>query len=87
MKAGGVPLGIGENSTVENCIVDKNARIGKNVVIRNAANIEVSMGSEEDQTGRGKVDVLWATLAVLGRLLWESCALPVGILRFASAVA
>jgi len=47
MKAGGVPLGIGENSTVENCIVDKNARIGKNVVIRNAANIEEA--NHEDQ--------------------------------------
>ena len=29
-----MPLGIGENSTILNGIVDKNARIGKNVVIR-----------------------------------------------------
>jgi hypothetical protein len=41
IAAGGVPLGIGENSVIENCIVDKNARIGKNVVIRNAGGIQV----------------------------------------------
>ena len=29
------PLGIGENSWIENAIIDKNARIGKNVSIRN----------------------------------------------------
>jgi glucose-1-phosphate adenylyltransferase len=28
-KAGGVPLGIGEGSTIQNAIIDKNARIGK----------------------------------------------------------
>lgn len=32
---GKVPLGIGSNSKISNCIVDKNARIGKNVVIAN----------------------------------------------------
>jgi glucose-1-phosphate adenylyltransferase len=29
------PLGIGENAWIENAIIDKNARIGKNVTIRN----------------------------------------------------
>jgi glucose-1-phosphate adenylyltransferase len=29
------PLGIGENSRIENAIIDKNARVGKNVIIRN----------------------------------------------------
>jgi len=32
-------LGIGENSTIENAIIDKNARIGKNVSIRNQRNL------------------------------------------------
>jgi glucose-1-phosphate adenylyltransferase len=31
----GPPLGIGENSRIENAIIDKNARIGKNVSIHN----------------------------------------------------
>jgi glucose-1-phosphate adenylyltransferase len=30
------PLGVGENSSIENAIIDKNARIGKNVTIRNS---------------------------------------------------
>jgi glucose-1-phosphate adenylyltransferase len=32
---GGPALGIGENSRIENAIIDKNARVGKNVTIRN----------------------------------------------------
>jgi glucose-1-phosphate adenylyltransferase len=32
------PLGIGENALIENAIIDKNARIGRNVTIRNAQN-------------------------------------------------
>jgi glucose-1-phosphate adenylyltransferase len=30
------PLGVGENSSIENAIIDKNARIGRNVTIRNS---------------------------------------------------
>lgn len=35
-----VPLGIGEGSIIENAIIDKNARIGKKVTIRNAKKID-----------------------------------------------
>ena len=35
IAAGGVPIGIGENTVISNAIVDKNARIGKNVKIVN----------------------------------------------------
>uniref|UniRef100_A0A2P2LH64 Glucose-1-phosphate adenylyltransferase n=1 Tax=Rhizophora mucronata TaxID=61149 RepID=A0A2P2LH64_RHIMU len=31
-----VPIGIGENTRIKECIIDKNARIGKNVVIHNS---------------------------------------------------
>jgi len=34
-----IPLGIGPGSIIENAIVDKNARIGKNVVIRGSAKL------------------------------------------------
>ena len=40
--ASGVPIGVGDGSVIENCIVDKNGRIGRNVVIRNEANLETS---------------------------------------------
>lgn len=40
LRAGGVPLGVGDGSSVENCIVDKNARIGKGVVIANRAGVQ-----------------------------------------------
>lgn len=40
-----IPLGIGEGSTIENAIIDKNARIGRNVTIKNVKGIE-----EEDGT-------------------------------------
>jgi glucose-1-phosphate adenylyltransferase len=36
-RAGRPPLGVGANSVVENAIIDKNVRIGRNVQIRNAA--------------------------------------------------
>lgn len=38
---GGVPLGIGAGSVVKNCIVDKNARIGRNVKIVNEKGVQV----------------------------------------------
>lgn len=40
IASGGVPVGIGENCTISNAIIDKNARIGKNCVITNAAGVE-----------------------------------------------
>jgi glucose-1-phosphate adenylyltransferase len=33
------PLGIGENSRIENAIIDKNARVGRNVTIRNLSGL------------------------------------------------
>ncbi|XP_044498177.1 glucose-1-phosphate adenylyltransferase large subunit 1, chloroplastic isoform X2 [Mangifera indica] len=36
LAEGGVPIGIGENTRIKDCIIDKNARIGKNVVIANS---------------------------------------------------
>jgi|Transcript_8792 glucose-1-phosphate adenylyltransferase len=40
IASGGVPVGIGENTIIENAIIDKNARVGKNCVITNKDNIE-----------------------------------------------
>lgn len=38
------PLGIGENSVIENAIVDKNARIGRNVKVLNEAGVTEAEG-------------------------------------------
>jgi glucose-1-phosphate adenylyltransferase len=37
---GGIPLGVGEGSTVKRAILDKNARVGRNVTIVNKDNVE-----------------------------------------------
>ena len=37
---GGIPLGVGEESTVKRAILDKNTRIGRNVTIINKDNVE-----------------------------------------------
>eukprot|EP00249_Psilotum_nudum_P018123 c26647_g1_i1 orf=89-1723(+) len=40
ISQGKVPLGIGQNTKIRNCIIDKNARIGKNVEITNLQNVQ-----------------------------------------------
>jgi glucose-1-phosphate adenylyltransferase len=42
-----IPLGIGENSKIRRAIVDKNARIGKNVLIMNKDRVEEANREEE----------------------------------------
>ncbi|XP_074566545.1 glucose-1-phosphate adenylyltransferase large subunit 1-like isoform X2 [Curcuma longa] len=37
---GKVPIGVGQNTKIRNCIVDMNARIGKNIVIQNKDGVE-----------------------------------------------
>jgi len=37
---GGIPVGVGEGSTVKRAILDKNARVGRNVTIVNKDNVE-----------------------------------------------
>lgn len=40
LAEGKVPIGIGRNTKVRNCIIDKNAKIGKDVVIMNKDGVE-----------------------------------------------
>ncbi|MEL6440039.1 MAG: glucose-1-phosphate adenylyltransferase [Cyanobacteria bacterium J06621_8] len=46
LQNGGIPVGIGEGSTVRRAIVDKNARIGRNVQILNKDRVEESQKEE-----------------------------------------
>ncbi len=46
-QVAGIPaIGVGANSVIENAIVDKNTRIGENVVISNSQNIVDSEDNE-----------------------------------------
>ncbi|CAN1280420.1 Glucose-1-phosphate adenylyltransferase large subunit 1, chloroplastic [Linum perenne] len=45
---GRVPVGIGENTKIRECIIDKNARIGKNVIIANSEGVQ-----EADRSSQG----------------------------------
>lgn len=47
LDQGRVPLGIGENTVIRKAIVDKNARIGKNVKIVNKAQVEEANHEDE----------------------------------------
>ncbi|KAL6998748.1 Clathrin assembly protein complex 2 beta large chain [Sarracenia purpurea var. burkii] len=47
LAEGRVPIGIGENTKIKDCIIDKNARIGKNVVIANSEGIQEADRSSE----------------------------------------
>ncbi|EEF47125.1 glucose-1-phosphate adenylyltransferase, putative [Ricinus communis] len=40
LAGGKVPIGVGQETKIMNCIIDKNARIGKNVVIANKDHVE-----------------------------------------------
>ncbi|KAL0017142.1 hypothetical protein SO802_004211 [Lithocarpus litseifolius] len=40
LAEGKVPVGVGQNTKIRNCIIDKNARIGRDVVIANGDGVE-----------------------------------------------
>eukprot|EP00850_Spirogloea_muscicola_P020852 SM000228S07392 [mRNA] locus=s228:180539:185308:- [translate_table: standard] len=59
LAAGKVPVGVGENTQITEAIVDKNARIGKNVVLINKDNIvEADRSSEGFYIRSGIIIVL-----------------------------
>ncbi|CAN6452955.1 unnamed protein product [Victoria cruziana] len=47
LAEGKVPIGVGENTKIRNCIIDMNAKIGKNVVIVNKDNVQEADRSSE----------------------------------------
>ncbi|KAG4185186.1 hypothetical protein ERO13_A09G213700v2 [Gossypium hirsutum] len=54
----GVPVGIGENTKIKDCIIDKNARIGKNVVIANSEGVQEADRSSEGFYIRSGISVI-----------------------------
>ncbi|XP_014504331.1 glucose-1-phosphate adenylyltransferase large subunit 1-like [Vigna radiata var. radiata] len=47
LENGKVPIGVGENTKIRKCIIDKNAKIGRNVIIANADGVEEADRPEE----------------------------------------
>ncbi|KAG6502833.1 hypothetical protein ZIOFF_035121 [Zingiber officinale] len=58
LDRGRVPMGIGENTTIRNCIIDKNARIGKNVIIANSDGVQEANRSSEGFYIRSGITVI-----------------------------
>jgi glucose-1-phosphate adenylyltransferase len=56
--AGNVPIGIGENTIIRKAIVDKNARIGKNVKIINRDNVDNVNREDQGYTICGGIVVI-----------------------------
>ena len=46
-NGGGIPLGVGQGTTVKRAILDKNTRIGENVTIINKDNVEEADRSDQ----------------------------------------
>uniref|UniRef100_A0A2N9J5S7 Glucose-1-phosphate adenylyltransferase n=1 Tax=Fagus sylvatica TaxID=28930 RepID=A0A2N9J5S7_FAGSY len=47
LAEGKVPIGIGRNTKIRNCIIDKNAKIGKDVIIMNKDGVQEADRSED----------------------------------------
>ncbi|KAL4564522.1 hypothetical protein LXL04_028586 [Taraxacum kok-saghyz] len=58
LAEGRVPVGIGENTKITGCIIDKNARIGRNVVIANSEGIQEADRSAEGFYIRSGITIL-----------------------------
>lgn len=58
LAEGRVPVGIGENTRIKECIIDKNAKIGKNVVIANSEGIQEADRSAEGFYIRSGITVI-----------------------------
>ncbi|CAN4113442.1 unnamed protein product [Withania somnifera] len=58
LAEGRVPLGIGENTSIKECIIDKNARIGKNVIIANSEGVQEADRSSEGFYIRSGITVI-----------------------------
>ncbi|CAD6230698.1 unnamed protein product [Miscanthus lutarioriparius] len=58
LLAGKVPVGIGRNTKIRNCIIDINARIGKNVVITNSKGFQEADHPEEGYYIRSGIVVI-----------------------------
>ncbi|KAJ9166040.1 hypothetical protein P3X46_020841 [Hevea brasiliensis] len=58
LAEGKVPIGVGQNTKIRNCIIDKNAKIGRDVVITNADDVQEADKPEEGFYIRSGITVI-----------------------------
>ncbi|KAK4860470.1 hypothetical protein QYF36_024449 [Acer negundo] len=58
LAEGKVPVGVGHNTKIRNCIIDKNAKIGKNVIIANGDGVQEADRPEEGFYIRSGITVI-----------------------------
>ncbi|KAL3840294.1 hypothetical protein ACJIZ3_024885 [Penstemon smallii] len=58
LAEGKVPIGVGSNTKISNCIIDKNARIGKDVIIANKDGVEEAERANEGFYIRSGITVI-----------------------------
>ncbi|XP_031269077.1 glucose-1-phosphate adenylyltransferase large subunit 2, chloroplastic-like [Pistacia vera] len=58
LAEGKVPIGVGQNTKIKNCIIDKNAKIGKNVIIANGDGVEEAERPNEGFYIRSGISVI-----------------------------
>ncbi|KAI3460336.1 hypothetical protein Pfo_016999 [Paulownia fortunei] len=58
LAEGKVPIGVGSNTKISNCIIDKNAKIGKDVVIANKDSVEEADRAEDGFYIRSGITVI-----------------------------
>jgi glucose-1-phosphate adenylyltransferase len=64
MQSGGIPVGIGAGSTIRKAIVDKNARIGRNVQILNQDRVEEAEREQEGFYIRSGIVVVFKNASI-----------------------
>ncbi|KAK4752797.1 hypothetical protein SAY87_021595 [Trapa incisa] len=64
MAEGKVPIGVGPNTKIMNCIIDKNAKIGKNVVIKNIDGVQEADRPNEGFYIRSGITVILKNAAI-----------------------
>ncbi|XP_008222970.1 PREDICTED: glucose-1-phosphate adenylyltransferase large subunit 3, chloroplastic/amyloplastic [Prunus mume] len=69
LAEGRVPVGIGENTKIKDCIIDKNARIGKNVVIANSEGVQEADRSSEGFYIRSGVTIILKNSVIIDGLV------------------
>ncbi|KAH7285698.1 hypothetical protein KP509_33G041600 [Ceratopteris richardii] len=58
LAEGKVPIGVGENTKIKGCIIDKNARIGRNAVIMNKDHVQEAERPEDGFYIRSGITVI-----------------------------
>ncbi|KAK8567226.1 hypothetical protein V6N13_005137 [Hibiscus sabdariffa] len=58
LEEGKVPVGVGQNTKIMNCIIDKNAKIGKDVIISNSDGVEEAERPEQGFYIRSGITVI-----------------------------